>query len=210
MAGRTVRCRCGQPLTVPGTPSQDPLVELLDAELARPFEPPPEREAPVHMMERRRRRRGPRQRPPRPVVTEPTPLQLQLWITGGLTGWLLSMVAIPTAAYLCLRDALAGSVVGAITAGVVLAAMLIFNRGCLALLLRAPRYLGWARLGGALGAGAFVAAGIAAQSLTSGSPANELHIANLFGNFAVAVMLALVPAFVAVAASVGPIVRPTQ
>ena len=60
LAGRTVRCRCGRPLPVPGT-AKDSLVELLDEELARPYEPPPEREAPKVFLERRRRRRGQRQ-----------------------------------------------------------------------------------------------------------------------------------------------------
>lgn len=50
LAGRSVRCKCGQPLTVPN-PSQGVLDGLLDAELSRPLERPTERKAPVHRPE---------------------------------------------------------------------------------------------------------------------------------------------------------------
>jgi hypothetical protein len=51
LAGRSVRCRCGRPLTVPAA-TQDVLGGLLDAELARGGQRPPERKAPVHREEK--------------------------------------------------------------------------------------------------------------------------------------------------------------
>jgi hypothetical protein len=50
LAGRSVRCRCGRPLAVP-SPDQGVLGGLLDAELARSGQRPPERKAPVHRAE---------------------------------------------------------------------------------------------------------------------------------------------------------------
>src|SRR5205807_10409342 len=51
LAGRSVRCRCGRPLTVPSA-EQGVLGGLLDAELARPTERIPDRKAPVHRAEK--------------------------------------------------------------------------------------------------------------------------------------------------------------
>jgi len=50
LAGRSVRCRCGRPLTVP-VAGQGVLGTLLETELARPAERPPERKAPVYREE---------------------------------------------------------------------------------------------------------------------------------------------------------------
>jgi hypothetical protein len=47
MAGQTVRCKCGQPLSVPVPGNQ--LAGLLEEELSRPYERPPERKAPVYV-----------------------------------------------------------------------------------------------------------------------------------------------------------------
>jgi len=132
-------------------------------------------------------------------------------VTGGLTGWLLTLAALPTAAYVCLRGALQNALADAIVAGVMIAAMLVFNRGCFALLLRAPAYLGWARWGGVLGAVAFLAAGIVAQALAAqggGVAASGLRVTSFFSNLAIAVLFAVIPAFVAVAAFIGPEVKP--
>jgi hypothetical protein len=216
LAGRTVRCRCGKPLPVPGAAAKDSLIELLDDELSRPYEPPPEREAPKYIPERRRRRAGPRHRKPQIVVSEPTATQVLLWVTGGLTGWLLSLAAIPTAMYLSLRALLADAPADATVAGVVLVAMFSFNGGALGLLLRAPRYVTWARWSGGFAAISLVAAGIAVQIIAESSeaPASAAgvegpQLTSLFGNLAMAVMYAIIPAFVAVAASIGPKVRPS-
>src|SRR5262245_65940425 len=51
LAGRSVRCRCGRPLAVPA-PTQGVLGSLLETELGRPAERPPERKAPVHRQEK--------------------------------------------------------------------------------------------------------------------------------------------------------------
>jgi hypothetical protein len=213
LAGRTVRCRCGRPITVPGTAVKDSLLELLDEELARPYEPPPEREAPKYVRQRRWRRRGARARKPRPVVSEPTQTQVLLWTAGGLTGWLMSLAVIPTAMYACLRAALQGLPADAGAAGLILVAMLVFNRGAFGLLLRAPGYVGWARWGGVLAAVSFLGAGIVAQAVAAQSlptATGGLGLTNLFGNLGMAAMFGLVPALVTVAASIGPTVKPTS
>jgi hypothetical protein len=212
LAGRTVRCRCGKPIAVPGTAVADSLIELLDEELSRPYEPPPEREAPAYIRERRGRRRGARVRKPRPVVSEPTQTQVLLWSAGGLTGWLMSLAVIPTAMYVCLRASLQNMAADAMVAGFVLVAMLVFNRGAFGLLLRAPRYVGWARWGGGLAAVSFLGAGIVAQVIAAqGLPtmAGGLGLTSLFGNLGVAAMFGVIPALVTVAASIGPTVKPS-
>jgi hypothetical protein len=133
-----------------------------------------------------------------------------LWTASGLTGWLMSVVVIPTAMYACLRAALAGMVADAIAGGFVLLAVLMFYRGAFGLLLRAERYLGWARWGGVLAATSFLGAGIAARAVAAqGLPtmSGGLGLTNLFGNLAVAAMFAIIPALVTVAASIGPVVK---
>ena len=51
LAGRSVRCRCGRPLAIPGAGAPNVLGSLLETELSRPAERPPERKAPVHRAE---------------------------------------------------------------------------------------------------------------------------------------------------------------
>jgi hypothetical protein len=212
LAGRTVRCRCGKPITVPGTAAAgagDAFVELLDEELARPYEPPPEREAPTYV--RPRRRRKPKARKTRAVVSEPTQTQVLLWTAGGLTGWLMSMVVIPVAAYACVQASLQNMAADAMAVGFVLIAMFVFNRGAFGLLLRAPRYLGWARYGGALATVSFLGAGIVAKVVMEQSletMGGALGLTTLFANLGVATMFGVIPALVTVAACVGPTVKP--
>ncbi len=213
LAGRSVRCRCGRPIVVPGTAVGDGFVELLDEELARPYEPPPEREAPTYERVRRRRRRGGKERKARPVVSEPTQTQVLLWTAGGLTGWLMSLAVIPTAMYACVRASLEQMAADAIAAGVVLTAMLVFNRGTFGLLLRAPKYLGWARWGGALAAASFLGAGLVARVVAEQSlptMTGALGLTTLFGNLGVATMFGVIPALVTVAACIGPTVKPAH
>ncbi len=51
LAGRSVRCRCGRPLAIPGASAPSVLGNLLETELARPVDRAPERKAPVHRAE---------------------------------------------------------------------------------------------------------------------------------------------------------------
>jgi hypothetical protein len=124
----------------------------------------------------------------------------------------MSLAVIPTAMYVCLRAARQGIVADAMVAGFVLVAMLIFNRGAFGLLLRAPRFVGWARWGGALAAMSFLGAGVVARAIAAQSLptlTGGLGLTNLFGNLGVAAMFGIIPALVTVAASIGPTVKPS-
>jgi hypothetical protein len=145
------------------------------------------------------------------VVSEPTSTQVLLWTAAGMGGWLMSLAAIPTASYLCVRAAMDAAIAEAVMAGILLAATLIFNRGSFGLLLRSPKHVGWAQWGGILAALSCVAAGILVQAMPGASAAaprgESLRLASLFSNLAIAVMFALIPSLMAVAASLGPKVK---
>ena len=64
LAGKTVRCRCGRPLPVPGASNDSALTSLLKAEFAESYRRPPVRKAPVYRSAPRPKRSGDRAKAP--------------------------------------------------------------------------------------------------------------------------------------------------